>query len=319
MMKRWLAGWLSVIILFSGCLRIAIADDQTNPDSTDPMENADIQETMVTVEGEDLGTLTENIRFLLELRNNEDVQALLQNDEVKDVVSEIIWRVLVWMYQNRPVTMKILAELGVGEADLRCVGKLWDSFDRITGALEKYTESEDGRQLNAELAAVRDDPEIVESMENFRVMITSEDVVVLMDTLEKTSRKNAAERKAAGGSMTREAITQELDRSTFTGALIYELLSVMEKSDWARNSVPKLQENEKLWVFLNHLSSNTPELDRVLREECLRLVSDPEMYGFLLNAAVEIHALLQQNISPGPDEEKQETENGESTGEEASR
>ena len=103
-MKKWLAVLLSVMILFSGSLCLA--------ESTEPKENADIQETVVSVEGESLGTLSENIRFLKDLAQNKEVRELLGMEEVKTVTSEIIWRVLIWLYQNRPVTMKILAELG---------------------------------------------------------------------------------------------------------------------------------------------------------------------------------------------------------------
>ena len=92
-MKRWLAGLLSVMILFSGGLCLA--------ENAEPMENADIQETVVSVEGESLGTLSENIRFLKDLAADEEVRELLGMEEVKTVTSEVIWRVLVWLYRNR--------------------------------------------------------------------------------------------------------------------------------------------------------------------------------------------------------------------------
>ena len=44
-MKRWLAGLLSVMILFSGGL--CLAENAEPTENAEPMENADIQETVV--------------------------------------------------------------------------------------------------------------------------------------------------------------------------------------------------------------------------------------------------------------------------------
>ena len=120
-MKRWLAALLAVALLFSGGTVLA-----ENANSRDIV---DIQESMSSREGETVGTLAENILFLMEALQKEEIRSLLKMEDVQDILSEVVYRVLAWLVENRPVTMKILAELGVVESDLRCIEKLWDSMD----------------------------------------------------------------------------------------------------------------------------------------------------------------------------------------------
>ena len=208
-MKKWLAVLLSVMILFSGSLCLA--------ESTEPKENADIQEAVVSVEGESLGTLSENIRFLKDLAQNEEVRELLGMEEVKTVTSEIIWRVLIWLYQNRPVTMKILAELGVKESDRRCIEKLWDSADRIGEALMNHSQTEDGRQLQAEAEAVKNDPDIYDA--NGEIVAQDQktyDIICFLDESRKSGngRKKEPGRRADEGSPEPECGSVLLHRKT---------------------------------------------------------------------------------------------------------
>ena len=279
-MRRWLAGLLSVMILFSGSLCLA--------EDTESMENADIQETVVSVEGESLGTLSENIRFLVSLTGNEEIRGLLKIEDVKSITSEIIWRTLVWLYQNRPVTMKILAELGVKEADLRCIEKLWDSADRIGEALMKHSRSEDGRQLQAEAKAVKNDPELQEALVNFQKLATSEDLKNILDTLDDAVISEAAEHETVNS----DTVISDVDQSSFIGKLVVKALSVIEQSEWAQKSVPNLLKNENLRRFLAHLSVGNPELDRAFREEFVLITSDPEMNVFFREILLEVQALF---------------------------
>ena len=305
-MKKWLAVLLSVMILFSGSLCLA--------ESTEPKENADIQETVVSVEGESLGTLSENIRFLKDLAQNKEVRELLGMEEVKTVTSEIIWRILIWLYQNRPVTMKILAELGVKESDRRCIEKLWDSADRIGEALMNHSQTEDGRQLQAEAEAVKNDPELQESLVNFQALATSEDLTVILDTLSEAVKAETAEKKNPDGALTKEALNRNVDQSSFIGKLIIEALTVMDRSEWARKSVPKLLKNENLWRFLAHLSGGNSELDRVFREEFVLITSDPEINVFFKQTMLEARALYRALADPETD--SPETAGNEKTSEE---
>ena len=282
-MKRWLAGLLSVMILFSGGLGLA--------ENTETKENADIQETVVSVEGESLGTLSENLRFLIELAQNEEFQSLLGIEDVKNVTSEIIWRVLVWLFRNRPVTMKILAEFGVKESDLHCIEKIWDSAGRIGKALEKHSQTEDGRRLQAEAEAVKNDPDLQESWVNFQELATSEDLITVLNALNEVAKTEIAEKESADGALTQEALNRQMDQSSFAGKLILKAISILDHSEWARESVPKLLKNENLWRFLSHLSSGNKELDNVFREEFKLIVSDPEINVFIQQTLAEAKAL----------------------------
>ena len=282
-MKRWLAGLLSVMILLCGSICLA--------QEPDDRENADIQETVVSVEGESLGSLSENLRFLKEMMNDPDVRELLANEEVKNVSSEIIWRVLVWMYRNRPVTMKILAELGVGENDIRCVEKIWDSAERIGKALEEHSKTEDGKQLQAEAAAVKNDPDLQQSLTDFEELASSDELGSLLDALKETAEEGHKAAEKPDGSLSREAIDRQMDRSSFTGRLLLRIFSVMDNSEWAKKSLPKLLKNENLWRFLLHLSSGNKELDQVIRDECALIAGDPEMNDFIKETLKELHAL----------------------------
>ena len=282
-MKRWLAGLLSVMILFSGGLGLA--------ENTETKENADIQETVVSVEGESLGTLSENLRFLKDLAQNEEFQSLLGIEDVKNVTSEIIWRVLVWLFRNRPVTMKILAEFGVKESDLHCIEKIWDSAGRIGKALEKHSQTEDGRRLQAEAEAVKNDPDLQESWVNFQELATSEDLITVLNALNEVAKTEIAEKESADGALTQEALNRQMDQSSFAGKLILKAISILDHSEWARESVPKLLKNENLWRFLSHLSSGNKELDNVFREEFKLIVSDPEINVFIQQTLAEAKAL----------------------------
>lgn len=310
-MKRWLAGWLSVVILFSGGFCLAEAPQEK--------ERADLEETVVTVEGENLGTVSENLVFLVKMIGDEDVQDLLKNEEVKSVAWEIATRVFLWMYENRPVTMKILAELGIGEGDRHCVEKLWDSAERIHAALDAFSDSDEGVQLMMEFDALTNDPDILLSMNEFLDLLTSEDLTVLLNAIPEVVNESIAERKDSDGSLTQQALDRKVDRSSFLGTLIFRILFVMDHSEWARNSVPKLLENENLWTFLTHLTSGNKELDRVFREEFVRITSDPEVKGFFKQTLLELRDLAKAFQPSVPGEAEQDVKNGETTGEEVAQ
>ena len=99
---------------------------------------------MVSGEGEAPGSLAQNLRMIQNLLKDEDMQAILKNKDASAVTAEIALRVLMWLVQNRPVTIKILVELGIGETELKCIEKIWDSSERVAAAYKEYLDSEDG-------------------------------------------------------------------------------------------------------------------------------------------------------------------------------
>ena len=129
-MKKWIAGMLAILLRQSGTLAAA----QESQGLTD----AEIQESMKTREEEKPQTLSSSFRLVAQLLQNEDVRGLLQIQDVKDLMNEGAFKILLWMLQNRSVTMKILKELGVGKEDRKCIGKIWDSAERIWAAKNSW-------------------------------------------------------------------------------------------------------------------------------------------------------------------------------------
>jgi len=285
-MKRWLACLLAAVLLFAACAGAAEEEKEET--------KVEIQESMATREGEETtGTLAENLLYLREMLENEDVQSLFRIQDVKDLASEVIWKTGVWLYQNRPVTMKILAELGVGEQDLRCIDKLWDSAERVSDGARAYNESEDGQKLQAELTALKEDPEIQKAVEDFIELSTSDDIFGIVEKIRDVVQEAVKAERMPEGEMTKEAVERQLNRSSFTGNLLMELIGFVEQSPWAKESVPALFRNENLWRVLIHLSQDNG-MNKPIEDEINLIMNDPELYDFLRRTAAEAAALVKQ-------------------------
>ncbi len=288
-MKRWIAAILAAALLLA-----AVPAGAQEPAAV----NA--------------ATLAENLGFLRDMMENEDVRSLIQMRDVQDLMSEVVVKVLIWMLQNRETTMEILKELGIGETDLRCIGKLWDSADRVRDAWRRYSETEDGRRLAAEAGAVAEDPVFNKAVDDFLKLASSGDIASIVDALRSAMREEMDEAPPEGG-MTQEALARRLDRSTLTGTLFLQLMGLVEKSDWARSSLPALMENENLWKLIVHLSE-TKWLDEALREEARILGDDPEIPDFLQRTA-EAAVYLIRDLSEAEEPPEQDAGSAETVGE----
>ncbi len=284
-MKRWIAGIMAAVLL-AACTPAGSGES--------PAGKA--------------GTLAENLGFLREMAENEDVRSLIQIRDVQDLMTEVVAQVLVWMIQNRPVTMDILAELGVGETDLRCIGKIWDSAERIRDVWQAYFETEDGQRLAAEMEAAQRDPEILEALNNFLDMCTHEDISGIGTAISETVREGIRE-EMQEEALTLETVERRINRSTLVGSLLLRLKELVEDSEWARSSVPKLAENENLRNLLSHLSEIS-WADDMMREEVRRLADDPEISDFAQRTAGELIRLIQGYRDSG----KKPVPDGESSG-----
>ena len=138
-MRKWIAGTLAALLLLTGGPAAAWEDTRE----------------------ENSGT-AELLRTAVKLLQDEDVRNLLRLQDVKALLGEGVFRTLAWMLRNRPVTMQILEELGAGEEELRCVGKIWDSAERIEGTVQAWLDRVENRQLKADLEAMKADPEFPE-------------------------------------------------------------------------------------------------------------------------------------------------------------
>lgn len=113
-MKRCLAGLLAGVMLFPGIAAVAEETDST----------VKIQESLVSREETEDTSLRERLFQIAELMNTEEVRALLNIDDVKSILNDVVFKVLRWMIDHRPVAMKIFTELGIGEKDRQCIEKL---------------------------------------------------------------------------------------------------------------------------------------------------------------------------------------------------
>ena len=198
-MKRWLAAILAGMVLFS-CA--AASAEEAGRDTVD------IQESLVSREGEQARTLADHLLELTALMQREEVRNLLKIEDVSTITSEVISKILVWMWENRPVTMKILAEFGVSESDRRSVEKLWDSVHRLSAAFRNYEASEQGKQLKADADALMSDPAFKQSVYDLQVLLTSEDLGSIVDAMQEVSESGQANRTE--GPLTKAALEQEV-------------------------------------------------------------------------------------------------------------
>ena len=302
-MKRWLAGFLAGLLLFTWTAALGEGSRR---------DTVEIQESLVSREDDSEETLEDHILILLKLVQEEEVRNLLQIEDVKTIMTEIVVKVLVWMIQNRPVTMKILTEFGVGETDLRCIEKIWDSADRIQAAADQYLLSEEGNSLAAEYNALANDPDFTEALKRLLNLLSSEDVRSLVNTL-AAPEGSGTETMPGEGVLTQEALNQHLDDSSFLGSLLLKLMRVLEQGEQAAEALPALLENENLWRFLTHLTDSGTELNRIVMEEYNQLTADPEIAAFTgrtLSALAALAERVRSEAAPDPDsgEKPEETE-----------
>ena len=294
-MRKWLAGCLALIFLISG---IPVFAENTGKDTVS------IQESMVSVEGESVGSLAENFRFLADLLKNEEIRSLLKMEDVSTIFTEVVWKVLVWMYENRPVTMKILTELGVDERGQRCIAVIWDSADRIAHEVDVFKASEEGRQLQEESNALLADPDFQKTLIGILNLAKSEDLSNLLKAVWKAAESAGTEATDSDGVLTAEAMKRKLGLNTYIGNTILNILKTLEESDWVRNSLPQLQANENLWNFLLHLASmDNSGLDGVIREEMEKLSQDPEISIFIQETLTGLSGLSQAMMEAPETEE----------------
>lgn len=302
-MKRILAGWLAVMLLFAAGITLAENPGEEN--------TVNIEESLVSGEGLDAGSVAQNLRLIQELLKSEDVREILKNPDVNSVLSEVLGRILVWMVKNKEVTMKILTEMGVSETDRNSIEKIWDSLDRINESYKEYLESDDGKQLAAEYAAVKNDPDVIQAAKDFRTLSTSEDLEQLLKALDEAVEADKSNNEMENGQLTQAVIDREVNDKTFVGALIIEIMKVLDNSPWAQNSLPKLANNENVLKFLHHLAKGTPEQDKLIRDELRLILGDREVNLFIQNTlryGHELYKTLENPADPAAEPEANEPE-----------
>ena len=287
--KKGLAVLIAGIIFFYG---IPVHAEEPGRDTVG------IQESLVSREREADRTIKETIRQLAELIQTEEVRNLLKMQDVSDILNDVVIKVLLWMIENRPVTMKILAEFGIGETDRQCIEKIWDSAERIAEASSQYSKTEQGKQLHDEFNALVSDPDFLSIMQSLEWITSSGLTPDVMKKLGETALGEIPE-SYEDGALTQEALSR-LDPDTFTGSFIILLMDALDHSAQFHESVPRLLSNQNLWLFLSHLSAASRETDPVIRNEFLLLSSDPEIPAFMARTcdALKHFAAQLSDLSP---------------------
>ena len=100
------------------------------------------------------------------------------------------------------------------------------------------------------------------------------------------------------GRLTQAVLDQEVDDKTFVGALIIEIMKVLDHSPWAQKSLPKLANNENVLKLLKHLAKGNPDQDKLIREELQLILGDSEVKTFILNVIRDGHELYKALVNP---------------------
>ena len=297
--KRWLAALAAGIMFFSGTAALSEAPGR---------DTVGIQESLVSREGTSGQTLEEQFLDLLKVLDTEEVRNLLKYEDVQEIFTEVIVKVIIWMAENRTATMKILTELGVGEGDRRCIGKIWDSAERISAVSREHRDPEDGKLLEEEFNDLMGDPDFQRFLLNLETALQSDHIRALSEAV-KSAAESAVAPEPGSGPLAQEAVRQ-LGRENFTATLLSLLMNVADESEWIREDVPKLLKHEKLWTFMRHLTMAGSEVNQVLQEEFRTLTADPEVSAFLERTLNAVHAVGEKAVSlssvPAPGNGSQE-------------
>ena len=288
--KRWLAAFLAGVLLFFCAAAPAEGGGR---------DTVEIQESMVSREDSTEKTLEDHLFLLLELTQSEEIRNLLQIKDVQTIATEVIVKILIWMARNRPVTMKILAELGIGETDLYCIGELWDSAERIRAVIREYEASEDRISLAEEFQALSEDPEIRDILEDLLRIFSSVDLLSLIRSAAEPDASGEAS-VSAEGPLAQKLQDRNLDENSFLGSLLMELMRTLDQNGWEPESLTVLLQNENVWRFLRHLAFSSAEVNLAFLQEYRKLSADPKVKAFVRRTFDACTALTEKTLHPDP-------------------
>ena len=199
---------------------------------------------------------SENLRIIGALLNSEDFRHLLEIDDVKYLISDLLAESVIWMLQNRPVTMKILAELGAGENDLKIINRLWDSETVIERSVADYLAEPDGLLLQEEAIQVFGSSDFLQSVKDFSSLATSEDLQNLIQAFTgaepeaeagEESAETAGEASEGTGERAGEGISEPTGTESpeSTGERAGEGISEAAGTDAPENTVERAGEESE--------------------------------------------------------------------------
>lgn len=295
---KQLCAFLSAVVLAFSCLS-AGAESAGMPENQVP----ETAETAVSPENGSAGhgAITDVILTFVALIKSEDFQALVKYDDVRLVLSDIVWEALLWLWQNRPVTMKILTELGVPPAEQEIISRIWDTAEQIVAQETAYTQTEDGKQLIQEFRELSAHPSWETLRQGFISMVQPSEIQALLDSLSGTSPSGQSadgEQDVTAASLLDKAKNLGVDLSEGNAESLAALLNILFRFSWARESLHELMKTSVFWKFVFHLyQSHLSPSGGLVRTELRSLLSEPEIRKYLADLGKTVTIVIQE-VSP---------------------
>ena len=228
-------------------------------------------------------SLQEYVHLVTVLLESEDFRHLMEVEDFQYFLNDVLLDTLEWLWQNRPVAMKILDELDLSEEDRRLVTDIWDSAERIEANLKEYAATPDGAKLMEDLLTLMDSEHLYQSLSDLGDLLSSDDLekvlLALSGSLEETSEAVPEGDDTPLVELIR-AHGMDPDSETFTQ--VRRLYRLVADSPWAQQSLPRLLSDETLWDLVNRLLTLPEEpMLEPSRQELRALAEKPELIRLL--------------------------------------
>ena len=290
-MRRWMA-WLLAATLIIGGIPIFNASGE---DDAGTLDIVAIQEGMISEEGDQYrgDALADNLRLVAELLQSEEVNDLLQIQDVREVAAELMTNVGRWLWENPEVTLKILMELGFTQDQMDMVQRLWKIAEDLAAEERVYYESEDGQLLQQEFDTLKANPAYMQVIEDLEELISSADLrTVVTSLIEAVKEKESID--YWNEEIVKKFTERDLETEDEVSALLVEVLSVVAHSEWSKESMPELLNQDDFWIVIEHLQNSREERVMVqLRKTIREVTADEELMAFLSEACEQIMPIVE--------------------------
>ena len=241
---------------------------------------ADIEESLQTMAYDETVTrLERDADALVALMQSEDFKSIFGMEEVYTLTNDVLVEVLKWLIENRDVTMKILDALDVGENEKLLISVIWDSGERISEMQQEYPKTEEGSRVQEAIRAFFASEAYQQSVVDLLTLGKSEDFQYLVTALLGVQLEQSvlADNEAVRLALEEQGIV--LDEK---GMYVYQLVSLVMNSEWAKNSLPALMKEPTIDEFLDAVSvAYESEMTRGIREELSRLARNDVVIHYI--------------------------------------
>lgn len=291
-MRKGLALLTAVILAFT-CLA---AGAESQEDKT--LEAYEIEEKLVSGEGKAFdGTLAGTLDLVSKFITDPEYMHILRIKDVQDIMNEVVLRGLVWLWQNRPVTMKVLKELGVKKEERSLISTIWDSAERLEAAEKDYILTEDGQQLKAEFEELKKHPACDGIVKGFFNVISAQNVRELLDALHRDEGDTQEAYEPVTTDEVRDYAKQMGYEEQMTDAdaeYLAHLVEVVQHLYGAESALGELMTTEIFWKTLLHLYISHFSDTGVIREEVDKLLSDRKIREYISNLSESVAAIIRR-------------------------